>query len=46
MAKTNNLFVISLDFGYVLHYFNAKNTLYIHMSTIVYVYQKYIHTVV
>ena len=32
MTKTENRFVISLDFGYVLHHFNAKGSSYIPMT--------------
>ena len=31
-TKTENRFVISLDFGYVLHHFNAKGSSYIPMT--------------
>ena len=34
--KTNNRLIISLDLGYVLHNCNTKNSLYIPMSTVVY----------
>ena len=36
--KTNNRLIISLDLGYVLHNCNTKNSLYIRMSTVVYMY--------
>ena len=31
-TKTENRFVISLDFGYVLHHYNAKGSSYISMA--------------
>ena len=46
MTKTDNRFVISLDLGYFLHHCHAKNSLNIYASTVAYIYEKYMQTVI
>lgn len=46
VTKTDKRFVISLDLGYFLHHCHAKISLNIYASTVAYIYEKYMQTVV